>query len=66
MSHRLAIVAASEHCQDRQNIFDMDYLRQIPKRGIIHVGAAVGRGVPRRQQLGQTAALGIRLSVVRL
>lgn len=42
----MAIVAASEHCQDLKNIFDLDYLQQVPRRGIIHVGADIGQEVP--------------------
>jgi FkbM family methyltransferase len=42
----MAIVAAPDHCQDIKNIFDLDYLQQVPKRGVIHVGADIGQEVP--------------------
>jgi len=48
----MAIVAAPEHCQDLKNIFDLDYLRQVPRRGIIHVGADVGQEVPQYLEYG--------------
>jgi FkbM family methyltransferase len=50
----MATVVAQEHCQDLRNIFETDYLRQIPRRGIIHVGADVG------QEVGQYFAYGFK------
>jgi FkbM family methyltransferase len=39
-------IVPQEHRQDLRNIFETDYLRNIPRRGIIHVGADVGQEVP--------------------
>ncbi|MGI0135018.1 MAG: hypothetical protein ACREBW_08695, partial [Candidatus Micrarchaeaceae archaeon] len=39
-------IVPQEHCQDLRNIFEADYLRHIPRRGIIHVGADIGQEVP--------------------
>jgi FkbM family methyltransferase len=48
----VAIVIAQEHCQDLRNIFETDYLRHIPRRGIVHVGADVGQEVAQYLQYG--------------
>lgn len=48
----MAIVVASEHRQDLRNIFETDYLRHIPRRGIIHVGADVGQEVAQYLEYG--------------
>jgi FkbM family methyltransferase len=48
----MAIVVAQEHRQDLRNIFETDYLRNIPRRGIIHVGADVGQEVEQYVEYG--------------
>jgi FkbM family methyltransferase len=48
----MAIVAAQNHCQNLQNIFDTGDLRDIAKRGIIHVGADTGQEVPQYLDYG--------------
>jgi len=45
-------IVPQEHCQDLRNIFETDYLRHIPRRGIIHVGADVGQEVPQYLDYG--------------
>jgi FkbM family methyltransferase len=48
----MKIIAAQDHCQDLDNIFDNDDVRAIPKIGIIHVGADVGQEVAQYFEYG--------------
>jgi FkbM family methyltransferase len=48
----MASVVAQEHCQDLKSIFEAGYLRDIPRRGIIHIGADIGQEVPQYFEYG--------------